>query len=510
MSGETCCSKLEQGRPSRRFDVCRAMCLATVLGIGIGTVWAFVGAIGIETYEDRLRGSQVYESLQIQSDGTPIIESRPTSSRTYGYGAQRRTVHRTLEGGQVEIDSNAAWLRGVTLEFPTKRPGRWWEPSWQSRIASYPDKPQPSVYWFFMTDDLGRSGGAGYFVGYDIETKRLVGYIDQGGFRADKPPRERCFCIGHSQLRQVIVAEGSYNFGAWLSWSRVAPIHILSANRLFEVDLRRRSARTVLESPNLLAIGHLQSWFQPDEEAERSPSSDASSYVAVRMRDRVILLDPQAGDSREYALPADLRDVRFVFYETNDGTALARLLVGSRGYWAPENALVWFDPTGGVTRRETVKLRRDSLNTDPGRERIQSMMIGLLCPAPGVFGPASLIIGPLQYLQRGAAADYRGALHRFLSVFWPGLLLAALVAVVLAYVCLRRQRRFGMPGTAAWVVFVLLFGAPGFLGYLFHRRWPVREPCPACEQPAPRDREACSACGSDFPQPALKGSEVFA
>lgn len=507
MSGENCPRELGQDASSQRFDVRRAMCLATVLAIGVGIVWAIVATTGISTYEDSFRRRQVNESLRIQSDGVPIVEWSQ-----YEGGLSRR-FYRTLDGDRADIDSNTKWNQGVVLDLPAKRPRRWWEPSWQYRIASYPDNRQPLGYWFFMSDDVGRSARAGYFVGYDSETKELVGYIDQGGFRADKPPTERCFLIGDTRyLGNVLVGGGSsYYMGAWLSWSQVAPLYILSADRLLEVDIRGRSTRIMLESPDLLAIGHLESWFQPDGGTERSPSSNASSYVAVRMRDHVILLEPHTGNSREYTIPADLRDVRFTFYETNDGTAIASpLAAGHAQYTMCENLLVWFDSTGKVTRRETVKVRRDSFNTDPGRERIQALMVGLLCPAPGVLGPGSLIIGPQQYLRRDETADYSSALRQFLSVFWPGLLLAALIAIVLAYVCLRRQRRFGMPGTAAWVVFVLFFGAPGFLGYLFHRRWPVREPCPACKQPVPRDREACFACGSDFPQPALKGSEVFA
>jgi len=49
------------------------------------------------------------------------------------------------------------------------------------------------------------------------------------------------------------------------------------------------------------------------------------------------------------------------------------------------------------------------------------------------------------------------------------------------------------------VVFVLLLGVPGFLGYLAHRVWPARLPCPHCGRPVPRDRPACFACGHDFP-----------
>jgi hypothetical protein len=61
-----------------------------------------------------------------------------------------------------------------------------------------------------------------------------------------------------------------------------------------------------------------------------------------------------------------------------------------------------------------------------------------------------------------------------------------------------------------WIAFVFLGGVPGFLAYLFHRRWTVRLACPQCGEEAPRDRESCFACDTDFPEPEPKGIEVFA
>ena len=76
----------------------------------------------------------------------------------------------------------------------------------------------------------------------------------------------------------------------------------------------------------------------------------------------------------------------------------------------------------------------------------------------------------------------------------------------------RRSRAFGLSrqGQIAWAVFVLLFGLPAYVGFLLYRRWPIREPCPICQTQVPRDRVACAECGTRFPDPALKGIEIFA
>jgi len=52
--------------------------------------------------------------------------------------------------------------------------------------------------------------------------------------------------------------------------------------------------------------------------------------------------------------------------------------------------------------------------------------------------------------------------------------------------------------------------ATAYLGYLAHRTWAARLPCPHCGQLAPRDRPACFACGREFPVPPPSGIEVFA
>jgi hypothetical protein len=97
-----------------------------------------------------------------------------------------------------------------------------------------------------------------------------------------------------------------------------------------------------------------------------------------------------------------------------------------------------------------------------------------------------------------------------LAILWPCLAALLAIGAVCAIAAWRRQKRFGLPHAAGWAVFAFLLGIPGWIAYRLHRAWPVVDECPACQQPSPRDREACTECGADFPPPALKGIEVFA
>jgi hypothetical protein len=112
--------------------------------------------------------------------------------------------------------------------------------------------------------------------------------------------------------------------------------------------------------------------------------------------------------------------------------------------------------------------------------------------------------------RRPQSPDYSAALKSDLKELWPVLPITAIVSAVLAVLCFRRQRKYGLPWTGVWILFVLLFGLPAYFGYLAHRHWPARLPCPNCGRRVPRDRPACFACGHDFPAPPPKGIEVFA
>jgi hypothetical protein len=140
-----------------------------------------------------------------------------------------------------------------------------------------------------------------------------------------------------------------------------------------------------------------------------------------------------------------------------------------------------------------------------------------------VIGWQAAIIAPLPLAQiifaAGAPAGmvvmdeedtYSAALANFLGQTWLSILAVLAIGVACATAAYRRQRRYGLPHAATWAVFAFIFGAPGWLAYRYHRTWPVLEDCPACGQPAPRDRQACLDCGAAFPPPPLKGVEVFA
>ena len=120
------------------------------------------------------------------------------------------------------------------------------------------------------------------------------------------------------------------------------------------------------------------------------------------------------------------------------------------------------------------------------------------------------LVAPLYAEVDEISGGYASAFAEIVGDFWLMYLLTGISGIVSVALCRRHAARMGNSPSISWMVFVFLFGIPGFLGYLWHRRWPIRLECPACGTDAPRDRENCARCGTLFPAPAPNGLEIFA
>ena len=201
--------------------------------------------------------------------------------------------------------------------------------------------------------------------------------------------------------------------------------------------------------------------------------------VLLRKCDRVQLLDTDGHKLRTYLLPEKLRDATIKFLPLKDGTALVR-----KGLYSPQAELFWIDTAGKILKYKDLLKPVKSSHT-------KEAFLGSVCiPVTGIYG--GVLVGyPWGALRNAESLGYWAALSELIQIWWPGLLFMGTLSVVAAILCYRRQRKYGLEWTWVWVGFVFLLGVPGFLGYLAHRRWPARLPCPNCNNLAPRDREAC-------------------
>ena len=150
------------------------------------------------------------------------------------------------------------------------------------------------------------------------------------------------------------------------------------------------------------------------------------------------------------------------------------------------------------------------LREEPPNPKVTVWLKAGLVPSTVCYAVVLLVIMPITSFFENLSPTYSAALDYWWAAGWPALVAVCALSMVLSIYCFRRHKRVSEYGSFSWALFVFLFGVPGFIGYLLHKRWPVTEKCQHCHKVTPRDRDACLDCGTEFPLPAMKGIEVFA
>jgi len=104
-----------------------------------------------------------------------------------------------------------------------------------------------------------------------------------------------------------------------------------------------------------------------------------------------------------------------------------------------------------------------------------------------------------------AVIDWKSLRNRFAIA-------GSIFSLLLAFFTLGWDRRFhGTPTSqVTWFIYVLLFGLPGLVGYLSHRKWPARLPCASCGKKMPVTAKVCPKCLTRMPPPEHTRTEIFA
>ena len=483
----------------------RPLGIALVVAFGFETVIAVVVGWGVSTWESLRPREGVNESLMVRWDGMPLIQSNAYNN--YAGDGHNNLAYRAVDGSSVPPPGEKdRWLKGASLTIP--RYTGVFPLQGYMRVGRFTNGQAPPVQWYFVDD--GARDGRGYFEGYDSASKRRTGFIGRNGIRPDRPPVKDWFPMDGNKLASDAAFSVRSVGPFWFGYERDEPsaefplwkVGMLSAGQVLEIDLRNGSVKTIFEAADLIVIG-LSGTVSA---GEGPPHTNYHQHLAVRASDRVLLFDGEGKLLASYLVPEEFRDQGFTLYELDGGKALLNVgrTVSDRGY---ENELAWIDSSGKILRREAVLLKGNYYGMDQKGEARAS---ALLVPAPAMLAFFAAVVMPREAISATRAANYSAAIAQSLALFAIPLLLVSLLSVVLAVLCWRRNRRYFQPASGLWFVFVLLMGLPGVVGYLFHRRWPVREACPSCGRLVPRDREACAACGKEFPAPQPKGIEVFA
>jgi hypothetical protein len=487
---------------ARKFSLLRQLAWAATLATGFGALWFMLVAwLGTSIQQAWQGGNRlVFERLQVRSDGTLLIQSNPQDNLS-------QVSYRDLKGVAQDAPDRDDLLPSVYLFGARETPGFFSrQVGWAERLRAFVDEREPTVNWFFVHD--GKPDGAGYFVGYERTSNRRVGFIGMAGFREGPVPAADRIPVRGEPTSSAPVS--MYSGHAWVlrpAGGDVPPhlVYLPSGNQLRQADLAARTVTTVYETPEPIesvGIPTLAYWSTGHSTTEQP--------ILVRTTRQIHELDQQHHLKKVLSIPADVdRRSSVEWYQIKSGQAIA-VADPLRSTGQPDivyRKLVYrITGDGAIGDQFAVDLQTGSSAPD---KATQAFQLALVLPVPAILSA----IGLLLVIANDPPRSYPAAVTALVKDAWPSFLIALVaLSIVLAILVQRRSRTFGLSRREqiAWSVFVLLFGLPAYVGFRIYRRWPTRQPCPNCHAQAPRDRVACAECGMRFPDPALKGIEIFA
>jgi hypothetical protein len=446
------------------------LALAFILAVGFALPYGFAVGWLHEVRREILQrdaSGVLRESISVGADGAVLIAMQE----------RNRFKHRTLDG---EPTSREAIINPAPLRAHADESDIGNDSGWEGRVVSFADATNPPTYWYFVATD-GSSQGRGHFVGYNSATRAITGYITTKGFSMSAPAKDDEFSIDGRYLRSigtlfcvyrdVVRGEVGFTPGRFIRNSpslAYAPwiVFLHAGGRFLQIDLAERRVTDFLGAGDVTSAGQImQLRVGPQGEITSWQQMWRMEYV-IRRPDRIVLFNPGDGEIVEYSLPSEIRDEAFLFYVLPNGEALVDI-----GHWnlkstTDSHDLVWFNRAGNVTQRRTIAIQaRNGLQST----REESFLAAAAVPAP-------LVLGILPFLTDPATRDE--TLSEIISESWPAMLLVLLVAIGLTVATDHWQRRYHLPRSYGWLAFVFLLGLPGFVGYLLHRRWPVRHLAP--------------------------------
>ena len=173
--------------------------------------------------------------------------------------------------------------------------------SWAGQIRAFNDGGQPATFWYFLRD--GKTPGSGYFVGYGSISKQLVGFMGRQGFQGQMPSAEELFPIDDRRIAGDAVEASYYSQRDAEPWmepycSGMAGFPAGSSTCWRTMVWRRsnllqRSTRLVLKQAGLISAGRLYRGLPaPVKTDSETILSQIREFLAVRTKDRILVLDP--------------------------------------------------------------------------------------------------------------------------------------------------------------------------------------------------------------------------
>lgn len=476
-------------RISNRRATAIAILLATILTVGVVTIWGMVCTIGTIVYSTFASSSVPVDQLVFTIEGEPLLQ---TWNRGYDSASYRK-----LDGTPIEDPDSVHLSETSYSELPPGDRSSWPGTDWAWRIVGFRQSRPTPVYWYLI--QRGPDGPV-YFAGYQAQSKQLIGYLGRGGFVRNVPPLDDQFVMPRGLFQNGMYAPARRGTPGAVPLYEVpeSALFLAAGESLYKIDFGRQSVEPISMPDKVIAVGtYLEAKAVPDERV-----ATYEQRLVVRMPDELQVMTLEGKPLRTVPLDRPMRDK----YLSLTGTITDQVILETRGrdYWSVRE-FYWIGPDGDVTRHEAPKLYQRPSQDDP------AAMWGMTCilPTPLVLTTFAML-GAALGRGPGGPSDFATAIAEIAAAGWLPFLLLLGVSLGLAVACYRRHRQIAPSEAVVWAAFVFLLGPPGWIGYWTHRRWPARARCEHCGAVVPRDRDACPACTAEFAAPALTGIEMFA
>ncbi len=481
--------------------------------LGIAIDWFHEAYFSEYRYRSYLRSPTEY--LSCREDGTPLIFK---TSMSYRSRSEEERVCRDIAGATITVSTKEELCTGEVI----RQEVYWGGSYWAERVFRVSEDKEKGEVWYLKHN--GKAVSKAVLEGFSLSTNLSLGFLGAEGFSNEPISDEKLFSIRRIRRAQisnrVFFPAGRYNW--LLSYRERDPlsdiIFLWTDDSLFRLNLNERSIKPIVQwtadevvqniddTSGLLGTGH-----KKEDDAWR---------LVVKTSKRFIEVDTE-GNLQELPLLEELQraDPLRYFGKSQKGRIFSK-----EGCYVEEgekvrqiSTIYTLDDGGNLVSKEEVALL--AVLPDILSELSASATYALF-GIPGVVmtaigdkdkGKADLNVTAGMDLANNypVAARILGEKRRTII---QRVVIGFVITIAFALFALFWDNRYH--GTVisqlTWFIYVLLFGLPGLVGYLTHRKWPARVPCAHCGTKLPVTTMVCPKCSNPVPPPEHTPKEIFA
>lgn len=440
--------------------------MAIPFGIGVGFIPAGIYEVWREfkreVLEVEIRSNYHSHSLGFLADGTPILHDYKITDQ-----GMRQDLHSHMDGTPITPDEREEILYPQQLRTDRRRHPFDREPfeellSNRNRWWGFRDpEKKGSIMWTwepvnnFSTDRI--------LVARHRTNDTAVWFVTSDGFVPGSP-----------QLPESI--KGFEQVTDWRQEDEMVAFQ--SEGKLKAINLIDKTVETIADID-----GPQQSWsmFQQNDTIGWRFAIQSSDTIRF-YSDRGEQLFAHSAGSPELMQPILIytpTNGSFIVTHVKSREIQQKQSRGRYGHSRIKTVATWVDESGEITR--TLEYQNE-VHSDPPRSSssfvnsidwfMESIGPGLVVPEPAVVVAGIFVVAPWVSHSMFPERPASETIDEILEHIPYAIPVSALVALICAIACWRRQQRYHADWTKTWVVFVFLFGVPAWIAWRVHRRWP--------------------------------------